>query len=240
MAQHLNCHLQTTQMNILKQILNVFKKTFLAISIFLLLYIVAAFSLSKITVNSDSVLQAKEIPIYIMTNGVHTDIVVPIKNEIKDWNEQIKIENTIAKDTTARFLAFGWGDKGFYLDTPEWSDLKVSTAFNAASGIGNTAIHATFYKNPRENKDCIKVLISKENYKKLVAYIENSFQINDNKQPMLIQTTTYGKNDAFYEAMGSYSLFHTCNSWANCALKESNQKSAFWTVTDSGIFCHYL
>ena len=53
-------------------------------------------------------------------------------------------ENTKSKDSTAEYLAFGWGDKGFYLDTPEWSDLKASTAFKAAFALGNSAMHTTF------------------------------------------------------------------------------------------------
>ena len=43
----------------------------------------------------------------------------------------------------------------------------------------------------------------------------------------------------FYEAKGSYSLFYTCNSWANQALKAANQKAALHTLTDTGIFRHY-
>ena len=226
-------------MKTLKKSLNLFKKPLLSIVAFLIIYVSSAFLLSKITVNSDAENQPKEIAIYIKTNGVHTDLVLPIKSEIKDWSQQIKFENTISKDTTATFIAFGWGDKGFYLDTPEWSDLKAKTAFNAAFGLGNTAIHSTFYKNLKENNDCVKVLISKENYKKLTTYIENSFDLDESNNIMSISATTYGKNDSFYEAKGSYSLFHTCNSWANNGLKAANQKAAFWTVTDSGIFCHY-
>ena len=226
-------------MKTLKKSLNLFKKLLLSIVAFLIIYVSSAFLLSKITVNSDAENQPKEIAIYIKTNGVHTDLVLPIKSEIKDWSQQIKFENTISKDTTATFIAFGWGDKGFYLDTPEWSDLKAKTAFNAAFGLGNTAIHSTFYKNLKENNDCVKVLISKENYKKLTTYIENSFDLDESNNIMSISATTYGKNDSFYEAKGSYSLFHTCNSWANNGLKAANQKAAFWTVTDSGIFCHY-
>jgi len=154
---------------------------------------------------------------------------------MKDWSTQIKVENTLAKDTTAKFIAFGWGDKGFYLDTPEWSDLKASTAFNAAFALGSTAIHATFYPAIAENKNCVKIAISKENYQKLITYIEQSFQYDGNNNPMFIPATTYGKNDSFYEAKGKYNLFHTCNSWANGALKKPI-KSCFWTVTDSGIF----
>lgn len=226
-------------MKTLKKSFKFIGKGFLAILIFLIAYISAAFILSKITVNSQSDQQAREVPIYIKTNGVHTDIVVPAKNIIKDWTQEIKFENTQAQDSTAQFIAFGWGDKGFYLDTPEWSDLKASTAFNAAFGLGNSAIHTTFYKNVRESKDCIKVMISKENYQKLTDYIESSFQLDLDQKPIFISATTYGKNDSFYEAQGKYNLFHTCNSWANGALKASNQKAALWTVTDSGIFCHY-
>ncbi|WP_395053649.1 TIGR02117 family protein [Flavobacterium sp.] len=226
-------------MKIINKSFVIFKKLFLGILLFLFIYFLCAFLFSKITVNSDAENQSKDVTIYIKTNGVHTDIIVPVKNEIKNWSSQIMFENTKSKDTTAKYLAFGWGDKGFYLDTPEWSDLKASTAFNAAFALGNSAIHTTFYKSIKENNDCVKIIISKENYKDLVTYIEDSFQFGKNQNPIFIPSTTYGKNDSFYEAKGKYNLFHTCNSWANNALKSANQKAAFWTVTDSGIFYHY-
>lgn len=226
-------------MKTLKKSLSILKKVSLGILLFLVIYVFAAFSLSKITVNSNADNQAKDISIYIMTNGVHTDLVVPIKSEIKDWSQEIKFENTKAKDSTNNFIAFGWGDKGFYLNTPQWSDLKMSTAFNAAFGLSTTAIHATFFKSVRESKTCIKLDVSKENYQKLVNYIEAGFQHDANQNPIFIDAVTYGKNDSFYEANGKYNLFQTCNSWANSGLKAANQKAAFWTVTDTGIFCHY-
>lgn len=223
----------------MKSTLRFIKKLFLAIFVFLIIYSASAFLLSKITMNSDADNQSKDVTIYIKTNGVHTDIIVPVKNKIKNWSSQIKFENTKSKDSTAEYLAFGWGDKGFYLDTPEWSDLKASTAFKAAFALGSSAMHTTFYKSIKENKECVKIAISGENYKKLVAFIEQSFQFDSNQNPIFIPATTYGKNDSFYEANGKYNLFHTCNSWANSALKSSNQKAALWTVTDSGIFYHY-
>ena len=214
-------------MKILNKFFVIFKKLFLGILLFLFIYALCAFLFSKITVNSDVENQSKDVTIYIKTNGVHTDIIVPVKNEIKNWSSQIIFKNTKSKDTTAKYLAFGWGDKGFYLDTPEWSDLKASTAFNAAFALGNSAIHTTFYKSIKENKDCVKIIISKENYQELVAYMEDSFLFDTNQNPIFIPAATYGKNDSFYEAKGKYNLFHTCNSWANNALKSANQKAAF-------------
>ncbi len=226
-------------MKVFYKILYYLKRISFYFFLFLMLYGIAAFSFSKITVNSEADANEKEVTIYIKTNGVHTDIVVPLKNEVKDWTKVVKLEKTKSKDTTMAYVAFGWGDKGFYLNTPQWSDLKYSTAFNAAFGLGDSAIHATFFRTINEDRDCIRIEISKANYQKLIDYIEDSFLMDSNQDPIFISATTYGLNDSFYEAKGRYSLFHTCNTWANSALKSANLKAALWTVTDTGIFCHY-
>lgn len=226
-------------MNIIKRIFKYVGFFLLGIVCFLLVYTLISFGLSKIEVNSDVENSKKEIEIFILTNGVHTDIVVPIRNEIKDWSKEIQFSQTKSKDSIMNYLSVGWGDKGFYLDTPTWADLKVSTAFNASFGLGESAMHTTFYKNMKEGDDCVKLKISKEQYTKLIRFIESSFKRNKEHLPIYISATTYGKNDIFYEAFGKYSLFYTCNTWANDALKAANQKAALWTNYDQGIFQHY-
>jgi uncharacterized protein (TIGR02117 family) len=202
-------------------------------------YLGFAFCLSRITVNSD--VKAKDdVTIYILSNGVHTDIVVPVKTEQIDWSHFIKFENTVGNDQTAELLALGWGDKGFYLETPTWADLKAGTALKAAFGLSHSAMHATFYKTLKEDSQCKSIHISKTEYQKLVGYIKQSLTLGDDGNPVLIKThANYGKNDAFYEAAGSYSVFHTCNTWTNNSLKSCGQKASLWTPFDSGIFCHY-
>ncbi len=207
--------------------------------VFVVLYLLSALILSNIKVNSDDPDPKEEVTIYIKTNGVHTDIVVPINNEFKDWSEKIQFSHIKSQDSTMQYIGFGWGDKGFYLNTPEWADLKFSTAFNAAFYLGTSAMHATFYKQIRESENCVKIKISKAEYQKLIAYIETSFQYDKDGNPLLINATTYGQNDSFYEANRKYHLFYTCNTWANNALKASGQKAALWTPSDKGIFCHY-
>ncbi|NHM01615.1 TIGR02117 family protein [Flavobacterium difficile] len=219
------------------------QKTFKYIGIFLLIllsYGILVTLLSFIPINKDKMLSDNSnVAIYILSNGVHTDIVVPVKNEYHDWSKQIKFEHTKAKDTTAKYLAIGWGDRGFYLETPTWADLKVSTALKATTGLSSSALHATFYKVMKEDAYCKKIQISKEEYLKLIAFISESFETKTNSILKIDTEAVYGKNDAFYEAKGSYSLFYTCNSWANEALKSANQKAALHTLTDTGIFRHY-
>lgn len=209
---------------------------------FILLYIGCAFLLSRIAVNKDAKEKGdKDISIYIKTNGVHTDIVVPVKNELKDWHQQVRPEDTESNDSTVQYASFGWGDKGFYLETPEWADLKFSVAFKAMFHLGTSAMHVTFFKAILPGERCKEIKISKAEYIKLVQYIERSFTYGADGKTINIKSTNdgYGRDDAFYESPGVYDLFHTCNTWANNALKACNQRACLWTPSDKGIFYQY-
>lgn len=222
----------------LKQFLKFTGRFILSILAFIILYLLVAFIVAHIPVNSNPE-KSNDVAIYINSNGVHTDILVPIKNEIKDWSRDILYDHTKSKDSVMKYIAFGWGDKGFYLDTPEWSDLKTSTALKAAFYLGTSAMHTQFYNEVKEDEECVKVTISKKDYKDLVKYIEDSFALDKDHKVQWIPNRSYGQYDAFYEANGKYSLFYTCNTWANNALKAGNQKAALWTPYDKWIFYHY-
>lgn len=226
-------------MRLVKKSFKIIGWTLLGILSFLILYVGSALLISKISVNSDVSQKDKEIEIFILSNGVHTDIVVPVKNELKDWTTEVGFQQTTSKDSLVNYLAFGWGDKGFYLNTPDWSDLKASTALKAAFNMSTSAMHTTFYKNMPENNSCKKIKISLGEYQKLVGYISESFLLDAHQKTQWISGHSYGNHDAFYEAKGSYNLFFTCNTWANNALKTANQKASLWAVTDTGIFQHY-
>jgi len=213
--------------------------TFSALFGLILLYLLSTYILSRITVNGSKIKSDDDVEIHILTNGVHTDLVVPIKSDEMDWSKIIKFENTLSKDTMMKYIAFGWGDKGFYLETPNWSDLKASVAFKAMFYLGKSAMHVTFYKEMNEGETCIKIKISKLEYVRLINYLVESFQRNANGDVLHIKGHSYGDNDAFYEAKGVYGLFNTCNTWANNGLKYCGQKACLWTPIDKGIFYQY-
>jgi len=223
----------------IKKILKLVGKIILGFILFVGLYLLSAYILSRIGVDKEAN-DSKDVTIYIKTNGVHTDIVVPVKNDQFDWSKDIRFENTVSKDSAEKFVAFGWGDKGFYLETPTWGDLTFKTAFKAAFALSTAAIHATFYKEMNEDRDCVKINISKQQYQRLIAYITRSLKRDSTGKVIYIQTNAvYGNDDAFYDAGGSYSLFHTCNTWSNNALKKCGQKACLWTPFDTGIFYQY-
>lgn len=201
--------------------------TLLTIIIFILGYLGCAWALSHLSVDAEPNTQP-QIAIYIKGDDVHTDLVLPVKTEGKDWSQSILYKYTRTGDTAFNYVAFGWGDKGFYLETPTWADLKASTVFKAAFWLSSSAVHANFCKIPKVGKHCIRLDISNEQYLRLVRFIESSFQITTSGVPIAITTAKpYGDHDTFYEANGRYSLFHTCNTWTNNALKACGQKACW-------------
>ncbi|OOQ60772.1 TIGR02117 family protein [Mucilaginibacter pedocola] len=223
----------------MKKFLKITLRIVLGIIAFVALYLLSAWGISKITVDAEPG-ESNDVTMYILTNGVHTDIVVPVKTDQIDWSRELKFENTTGKDTVASYVGMGWGDKGFYLNTPTWADLKFSTAFKAAFALSTSAMHVTYHKELQESSSCKKISISKAQYARLIAYITQSFKTDSAGHFINIKTNAnYGTTDAFYEAHRKYNLFYTCNTWANNALKVCGQKACLWTPADSPIFDKY-
>ncbi len=212
-----------------------FIKGIISVVVILLTYCFIIFILSRIPVSAQKTDDLAAVPIYIRTNGVHTDIILPTKNAIMDWTVSLPPSNTTANQAFD-YTAFGWGDRDFYLNTPQWSDLKVSTACKACLYLGNSVMHTQFCGTPEENDRCVKILLTESQYAQLCQYVLNGFE---NRQPVVIKGACYNQHDSFYRGSGRYSACYTCNSWANEALKSAGQKAAVWTLSDTGIFCHY-
>ena len=205
-----------------------------------ILYLLLGYLIPFIPVKAEKTDDPKVVEAYILTNGVHTDLVVPVKSEWADWSQKIPFDVTKGKNTDFKYVSFGWGDKGFYLDTPTWADLKFSTAFKAAFWMGQSAMHTTYYHEMTEGEDCKKIMLTAEQYKRLITYIDDKFDKDQNGNYRFIRTNAvYGNDDAFFDAKGSYNFLYTCNTWANNGLKTAGQKAALWTPSDFGIFQHY-
>ncbi len=218
---------------------NVFKYMLILLLAFIA-YVILVTAIAYIPVHADfEQCTADCVDVYLRSNGVHTDLVLPVTSECKDWTIQLDSKKTKAGKTGFKYVAIGWGDKGFYLDTPTWGDLTAKTAFNALFYLSSSAMHVTFYSEMIEGESCKKISISKSEYLKIIAFMESSFKLADSTDYILIPDASYGKNDLFYEAKGRYSLFYTCNTWTNNCLKAAGMKACLWTLFDKGIFYHY-
>lgn len=212
---------------------------FIFVALFIGGYISIEYALSHITLNVKPVEQTYAYRIYLKSNGAHTDIVLPIRNSVVEWGKFFNPKDTLGKKENFNYISIGWGDKGFYLNTPTWRDLKLKTAIIAAIGVGEAALHITYYDDIKEDELTKSLLITQSQYDSIVKTVKNSLILKENN-PIYINTTAqYSQNDAFYEAKGSYSLLHTCNTWTNNTLKEARLKHAFWVAFDEGLLRLY-
>ncbi|QKG52073.1 TIGR02117 family protein [Hymenobacter sp. BRD67] len=205
------------------------------------LYLGSAYVLSRIPVAKQPTTEPATIPLFIYSNGVHTDLVLPVRTRFIDWSQQLPYGNTQAADTSYHYIGIGWGDKGFYLDTPTWAQLKASTAIKAGFWLSTSAMHTTFYREAdlQPGPECVALHLTPTQYQQLIAYIQKSFRRDAAGQFTWLPGHSYAAHDAFYEANNRYSILNTCNTWTNNGLKVSGQKASLWTPFDTGILYQY-
>jgi uncharacterized protein (TIGR02117 family) len=194
-------------------------------------YIIVSLVLSSITVERTINDEASEKLIYLNTNGVHLDIVIPMENV------DSLLLSGIKHNSSELYLSFGWGDENFYINTPTWGDLTFSNAFKAMFLKSSTLMHITRYQSQRT--DWIEIKISASELKKLNHFLQNTFRTNENGMKTILKNQGYSSIDDFYKAKGSYSCFNTCNSWVNSGFKTSGLKSSLWTPFDFGLMNKY-
>lgn len=196
----------------------------------ILIYLLAALVLSLLTTQPDPIACEEPQQFYVSTNGVHLDIVIPISQIAEaDW-EGVEVPKGI------HYLAVGWGDKGFYLETPTWEDLSAKVAIKALFGASETAMHLTYYYRPSSNWKQLE--LCPDQAQSLIAFIQASFQEDAKGRFIPIPGVGYTDLDVFFEAKGNYSVFRTCNNWANEALKAAKVKTALWAPFDKGVLRH--
>jgi uncharacterized protein (TIGR02117 family) len=100
-------------------------------------------------------------------------------------------------------------------------------------------MHVAFYPKPMaENADVAKIIISPQQYKDLVHYIDQSFKKDIDNKYIPKNAKGYYKNDYFFHANGYYHLFRTCNDWTNTGLKAMGLKTSRKAPFASGVMYH--
>lgn len=193
----------------------------------LMIYFIYACTGLAFSVGEEEV--AGGVKMYVRSNGVHTDLVMPTESEQYNWKGFIDSAD-YRYNHNFEYVAIGWGDKGFFLDTPTWAELSMSTALNAIFLPSPCAMHVEYFDREPETSDLIKEMhITEEGYVNMISYIEESFVLKGDK-PILIPNESYTGYDHFYEAKGNYHMFETCNSWTNGGLKSAGVVTAAWAV----------
>jgi uncharacterized protein (TIGR02117 family) len=192
-----------------------------------LAYLLAAAALGVIAVNGDFRPAPGGVTIYLRTNGIHADLVLPTRTTVHDWSREFPATHMRALAQPAPWIAFGWGDREFMVATPTWRDLRAGTALRALSGLGSGALHVQYVADPA-HYEAVRIQIGTAQYERLVAYVRAALARDGAGRPRPIEGAAYADHDRFYEAGPAWRFWFTCNEWTRRALAAAGVRTAFW------------
>ena len=199
-------------------------------------YLLAALLGSLIPVNHGWTEPASGQTVYLISNGIHTDLILPEAAQGLDWRPLFPARDFARPDPAARWLAFGMGERKVYLDTPRWRDIRLSTIWAATVG-GERVMHVEWVSDPAWHARAIR--LRPEEYRRLWASIRAGFVLDVDPKPVRIDHPGYGPNDAFYRGIGRASAINTCNTWAGDMLRLAGIKTSLWSPFPQGIEWRY-
>ena len=173
-----------------------------------------------------------QVRIFIRSNSIHTDFVLPTVEPGTgvDWRTLFPPSDFAVPPGDAKYAAFGWGNRQFYTETPTWAEFKISTACCALFYPSKTVLHVEYLGYAQPGSDMREVLISRDQYERLVKFVESSIgEFDDDGSATIASPFTYGRADRFYVASGRYHLFNTCNQWTGRGLKRAGVRTGIWT-----------
>lgn len=204
-----------------------------AISLFLLVSIYPIASLIGGFVHVGEEKQG-EFTIFVSSGQIHTEFVFDLQSSPVDWSNLIPFSLVNPKIESARYISVGWGDRRFFYELLEWSDLTFDLAFSSVFLPGESAVHVEYANELNPSLKHYKIQINEGDYLKLYEFIKNSFKL-ENGRPIKIDEFNYYENDRFFYGVGSYHMFNTCNMWTHRGLAIIDAQRPLWSPFKWGI-----
>jgi uncharacterized protein (TIGR02117 family) len=180
------------------------------------------------------------VPVYLISNGWHVWVALPARTgrDETDWGAWLARSSLAERLGEGDYVAFGWGDRDFYLNTRRPVDFQPGLALAALLGRGPAAMHVmrvpeaaltgAELKTRRLEVDALQ-------YHALAAYIQTGFAPGGDGRPQPLTEPGFGLDDAFFEATGRYSPFRTCNEWIGAGLRAAGLEAGWWTPFPYGL-----
>ena len=171
------------------------------------------------------------VVIFVRSNEIHTDLVLPASHTSSDcdWRTVFPAEDFRGPVADCPYVAIGWGNRSFYIDTPTWADFKLRTAARALFWPSESVLHIEYVPAIDPAKYFQEVRITAAQYQQLVKFVERSIRKDVNCRATTASAKTYHTHDRFYESTGRYHALNTCNQWTGRGLKSAGVKTGLWT-----------
>lgn len=168
------------------------------------------------------------VTIYVMTNGFHTDIVVPTEADAKDWRPLLQASPITRHSRDAPLIAFGWGSQAAYTELGTLADLSAGLMLKAVA-FDRSVVHVQPLAAIRPGESVRRFALTKAGYRNLVGHIEDSLQPGEAGEPIVLGGVTHGTGDAFLRGRDRFWLLRSCNVWVGEALRKAGLPVGLWT-----------
>ncbi len=185
---------------------------------------------SSIPRNADWEEPEDGVTIMVGSNGVHTEIAMPVATPEWDWHAYFPVTDLAATQRPYTHIAVSWGEQAFFLETPTWADLDPIVAARALVG-GDPVLHVAHYVRPARADDYRDLTLRPEEYRALAETIAAQLSPDHEREVM----PGYNKHDVFYTARGTYHLGNTCNQWTSDQLATAGVETGRWTPFPGGV-----
>lgn len=170
------------------------------------------------------------VEIMVGTNGVHTELVLPLVTREKDWRSTFPVADIAASSEPYTHVAVSWGEREVFLNTPTWAELRPATVLRAMAGSG-ALLHVAHYVRPAPGPSNRPLRLTGAQYKQLVGEIEKAVMPADRR----VSYRGYADWDVFYDAPGRYNWRRTCNQWTSDTLAAAGVRTGWWTPIAGGV-----
>lgn len=170
-----------------------------------------------------------EVTVGVMSNGYHASLVLPVVAAGVDWRGVFDPSEAAEPQHGAGWIALGWGDRDFYMQTRTLADVRPGTLVQALLGLGDTTVQATWIGEASRLPGVRMVRVSRDRYQRMSAVVRARLTLNGQGQAQVHAGKGYGANDAFYAAQGRYSPWRTCNEWVADVLRAGGIAVPVWT-----------
>ncbi|HAA30088.1 MAG TPA: hypothetical protein DCE56_23375 [Cyanobacteria bacterium UBA8553] len=164
--------------------------------------------------------------------GIHTNIIVPIQNDVFDWRNYLALNLT-----NQQYIGFGLGERTWYMNPPTRLEDILSQGIRALFFPNPSVLRMHKHERFPEHYEIECVGVGKLDYLALMQFIKSSFQRSQQGDKIqIVYNPNSGK--AFYEATGSYSLVRNSNHWTAEGLNIANVNTPLWIRFSTAIMHH--
>ena len=214
----------------------IIRRVLLGIAAIPLLYLLAALTGSLIPVNRAWSEPDEGTTIYLRSNGVHVDLILPARAQGLDWNPLLPERDFLKPPPNPQWFGFGAGERRVYLETPRWRDIKPKTVWAGLTG-GERVMHVERIDRPGPELRAIR--LRPEEYRRLWASIRSEFDLDQRGLPQRVDHPGYWRDDAFYEGRGKADAIDPCNQWVAERLRVARIATSLWSPFAPGLMWRY-